>query len=298
MIYFNHSVSSLSTWMPKDRLLQEVAPKDKKISLIALLILSCCAVIVAGYLWWSSRKVLSSKNAIEEINSGNLKFKDLGLNTIEQILEFAKNANTKLEILDLRDVKTYIPNGEVKKIIEACPNIKTLALRICNKSDLESLSKLKHLTHLTFTGYFISDADPELSCLTSLNSLTSLCLDNCTALTDVGLKNLPALTELQCLMINKNVHITDFGLQNLSSLQNLRSLALGDCVNVTEVGLKSVSELSKLTYLDIHQCIQVTDAGLEPLAALKNLTTLNVKGCKRITNDGLLPFPSTVQIIK
>jgi len=101
---------------------------------------------------------------------------------------------------------------------------------------------------------------------------------NCTAVSDAGLAHLcpdlqpgaglahlSRLNSLTTLNLTCCEAITDAGLAHLSRLNSLTTLNLGGCTAITDAGLAHLSRLNSLTTLNLWNCTAITDAGLAHL---------------------------------
>jgi hypothetical protein len=139
--------------------------------------------------------------------------------------------------------------------------------------------RLTRCPHLTNTG---------LVSLGVLTQLESLDLSDCTTITD--LTALRMLSNVRTLRLNNCRAVSVIGLEPLQHLTRLRSLELAGIHSVTNDCLRSLSTLVSLHHLDLSECECITDCGISALATLTELRHLTVYGCMNLTDQSLDTF--------
>lgn len=180
------------------------------------------------------------------------------------------NNQSRIKSLDL-SYCIYVDKDVLDFVAEHFKYLTQLSLVGCSQlkdSDLFSLYKLTHLTHLYVT-----------SCYEIIMS--------CYQITDDGLAYISYINTLTHLDISLLDRITDNGLAHVSHLSNLTHLVMRDCDEITNNGLKYISNLSGLTHLDMSRCSHISDEGLAYILNLSNLTYLNLDHCGYISDEGL-----------
>ncbi len=140
------------------------------------------------------------------------------------------------------------------------------------------------ITHLTFVGDTVTDADLEL--LDSVPDLTTLSLVK-TAVTDHGLKHLANLKRIERLTLSRCETIGDAGLSHVASLTTLTALELLYLPNIDDEGLKHLGSLKRLERLEVNSGGGITDEGLKHLGQLTSLKWLTLRHLPKVTDEGL-----------
>ena len=156
-------------------------------------------------------------------------------------------------------------------------------------SNIELL-KLKCLTSLTSLNLNSCDAvgDVGLAAVENMKDLDSLDLGHCFKMTDQGLEHLAGLTKLTSLKLQESgsYTYTGAGLVHLKGLTRLRVLHLTYSLKLEDRHLVNLTSLIKLQDLDLKRCEKLTDAALEHLGQLSSLEKLNLAGTQ-VTDAGV-----------
>lgn len=149
-------------------------------------------------------------------------------------------------------------------------------------SSLEFLRGVTSLEELTLQGC----TDEVLkSYVKGLPNLKILALENCSKLTDAGLKSLMDLPLTALTLGDSNMKVTNLGMEFLMGLP-LTSLSLEGCRKVTDEGLKYICDLP-LRRLVLEKCDGLTNECLQHLAKIPKLLLLEVGGYSKFTNEAL-----------
>jgi hypothetical protein len=177
--------------------------------------------------------------------------------------------------------------GELLAGIERLTQLR-LPVSGVTSADLESLARLKGLTHIDVSG--IWDKGVELKHLAGLKTLTHLTLHGVrdrelrgdpahpppspNGVTDEELNQLAGLKNLTFLDLG-SASLTEEGLKHLAEFKNLTHFHFFNGGGVApDTGVEYLSDLKKLTHL--HLGVGMTDAGLKHLSGLTNLTDLSL----------------------
>ena len=118
-------------------------------------------------------------------------------------------------------------------------------------------------------------------------ALTSVSLEDCEDVTQVGLGELSRLPSLASLGL-RQMFVTDAALTPVLGLRELRSLSLFGCHMITDDVIKILHQsLPALTSLNLAGLHQVSDAGLAELVKIPDLSFLDLSMCFGITDTGL-----------
>lgn len=91
-------------------------------------------------------------------------------------------------------------------------------------------------------------------------NLKELRLDDCSFITDDGLRSLASARRLGALSLRSMPRLTDRGLGHLEQLKELHTLDLSGSTRITHRGVsRLVQTLPRLAILDIGDCLRVTD---------------------------------------
>ncbi|XP_008791698.1 F-box/LRR-repeat protein 2-like [Phoenix dactylifera] len=134
-----------------------------------------------------------------------------------------------------------------------------------------------------------------LSAISMLSSLTVLCLQGCTLVTDLGLCYLAmgsSSRTLRKLDLSECHQITDTGVCMLSEMSGLQELNLAECGSaITDIGGVALAAVHSLARLDLSYIINLSDVTLFAVARnCRNLVKMNVAGCELITGEGIRSF--------
>ncbi|KAG1335311.1 F-box/LRR-repeat protein 2 [Cocos nucifera] len=129
-----------------------------------------------------------------------------------------------------------------------------------------------------------------LSAITTLSSLTVLCLQGCAMVTDLGLSYLAIGSSSRTIRkvdLSECDQITDAGVCMLSEMSCLQELNLAECgPAITDVGGVALSAVHSLTRLDLSWLINLFAVARN----CRNLVKMNVTGCELITGEGIRSF--------
>ncbi len=148
----------------------------------------------------------------------------------------------------------------------------TLNLGVNNVDNLEALSKLSNLTHLTLGLQYSSQAS-NLETLSKLTNLRHLTLSLGSSSQEVYLEQLSKLKNLTELNLSLSYSQAS-NLRSVSNLSNLTHLTL-DLSNSKVSNLEPISKLSNLTYLALN-LNSSPESNLESLSKLSNLRQLTL----------------------
>lgn len=175
------------------------------------------------------------------------------------------------------------------KALEDCKNLTQLDLTDCKftGSGLDYLKNLQHLTSLSLD-WCDNLSDIGFSHLGKLSSLKYLSLRECQ---NLSYKKLNCLTELSLTHLEmSNCELKDTGSIKFKS-DTLTKLEIDGC-DITDATLEHLKNCPNLDYLDLSYIDTITDIGLAHLAELKHLTYLDITECDEITDEGVAYFQS------
>ncbi len=191
-----------------------------------------------------------------------------------------------------------IMDKEIQEVVKYALGINTLWLSCGELRDLNSLTliaSLKHLTSLHLGGYSqLIDGDA-LSILTSLTQLSTLALPECGA-TGAGLKHLSCFTKLQMLYLGHNAFNRN-SLLALTSIPSLNTLHL-ESVKITSEILKILRVLTQVRSLNLKSAKLGYDSFGGDSATLSSFTHLESLSLEKVkvTNDVLISLTFLEQL--
>lgn len=250
---------------------------------------------------------LISLNLQNCANLTNASLKAIGEGCPEiQELDLSGNSKAQLKVDD----------GGLNSFLAAAKNLRQLNLTWTKVTDagLQSLAESAKLQSIQLCWLPITDTSLQIIAQSS-PGLISVNLNNCSKITDQGIKDLSfKCRSIQSLFLKGATGIKDDGLRAIGeNLQDLKQIDLADLSFVTEAGLKdpfsraknlvSVTlpikatdeviaviglHLSKLEVLNMAGANKITDVSLIALSKGNlALTSINLTECDRITNTGL-----------
>jgi F-box/leucine-rich repeat protein 2/20 len=123
-------------------------------------------------------------------------------------------------------------------------------------------------------------------------SLTSLNLNGCYEVTDVGLKHVASRCPyLQVITLYWNVQITDVGIQKLCKTCKLTDVRLSGCKRLTDKSTEALARRAKCTVLDLTKCVLVSDLGLAMVLETQPLEVLLLHSAVQFTPRGYAGLP-------
>lgn len=165
----------------------------------------------------------------------------------EELLEYLSQHGNFILELDLSNLhfNTVIKNQDLKRIVEKCPNLKSLNLKNCKNISNIGLKYIKKLTNLR-----------------ELNLMDTGVNDG------AGFDDLLNLHKLESLSLSGR--IGDEGVYDLTSLANLKSLNLSSEF-LTNEGIYYIDRFPNLQSLCLRRCGKLTFGIIEHLASFKQL---------------------------
>jgi len=171
----------------------------------------------------------------------------LDISWLERESEYFSELPSSLEELDL-SMSPWLSDKAVEKILERCPNLKSLHLGSNSQISYNGLVQLHYLKQLTALGVprcrQIGDEEL-LIILQSCPRLQRLNLAECEQISETGFETIAdSLPELAAL----NLSHTNAGDGSLVAIaegcKNLQSLNVEDCPNITEAGIAAARRLA------------------------------------------------------
>ena len=243
MKVLNFSFLCSYTGLFNNRVMPELSATNKKISLVALLVLSCFALVLAVKCYFSKKPALSLPDMVQ-------KKVDLKKEPSEKIPLTPESKPTNLKA----------QNHQVPE-----PQVNSLS----GESEIinEQISSINN-DHLRFGALGFTNIGQVIEFTKKTNhKITYLDLRDFKNITDENLKELITYCpNINTLSVQSDI-ITNESLKSLSPLTSLTSLDLSLCNQITDEGLKSLNSLTHLTSLDLSFCDHVTDEGLKNFPA-------------------------------
>ena len=224
------------------------------------------------------------------IEERGIPISSLGFTTIQTMVSFAAKLGPHLKHFAMSSTGLegkQLEDADIKKLVEACPNLETLELHFacsCQLSDvsLATITQLKNLKKFTinlledntfgYAGFF---------CLSSLQSLQELNIYGLQNTTD-QLSYLSALTQLEKLTISDYALGQASGL-DLGTFTKLKHLDVTNCY-LDDEAVRQISSLPELESLDIGYNKNITTDVVPFLAKMTQLKTLSILGIESLTD--------------
>ncbi len=237
----------------------------------------------------TSKEWLKEVNAhiLRRINEENLPLSFVGCKTASEAINYI--IKNKLQSANLSHFP-YITDGDLKKLIENCPDLHTLFLRFIKINEVP-FEKLPALQSLNLRQCVQLSEDKLAEALSKLTSLKNLNLSGCEQLSGNKLAEaLGKLTALQSLDLGWCTQLSgDTLIEVLGKLTALKSLDLAGCKQLSEDKLtEALGKLAALNSLALGGCTQLSEDKLaEVLGKLKALKSLDLYNCGQLSGDKL-----------
>lgn len=213
-------------------------------------------------------------------------------------------------------VRLTVLNSEICDL-EHAQTLSRLSIVHCGADDLNPISKLPNLVHLSL--FFVFNSAHDLSVLESLPKLDTLnlgtqisngdleyvtCCRQLRRLTvssnlvgDDGVICIATLNELEFLRIDNWSQDNVTNLSALSALPKLRELELDECGGITNVA--SLSGMRALERVSFRRCDHLAN-DVSALSALPRLTELSIESCNSVTSlvgISAIPFLTSLRVV-
>lgn len=209
--------------------------------------------------------------------------KAVRLNGVSQLSNTGLESVMKLPSLVELDVRSCpnVTTEGIEKLVEK-PSLRMLKVggQSVDHTTLKILGEIKQLSGLAIQNSNITNAG--LAELVKLN-LNDVTVEQCSAITDDGLKFLEGYNRLKKLTL-RDLRITGDALSHLSQPDNLMVLNVAQ-TRVNDESLKGLTKAVNLQELNLSET-PVSDAAIESLSQLKNLKKLSVMQTK-MTDEGI-----------
>ncbi|KAL4592323.1 hypothetical protein LXL04_005314 [Taraxacum kok-saghyz] len=303
----------------KSRFLQGKKATDVRLSAIAIGTNS-----QLGSLSINGNKVNGVTNfGLKAIANGCPSLKNLSLSNLssisdEGIIEISKNCRN-LEKIDFSQIP--ISNKSLISIAKNCPKLKSISVTNCpqvtdegittllssltyslmklnleslNISDM-SLAVIGHygleITNLTLTGlknvtekgFWVMGSGQ------GLQKLTSLTIDSCHGVTDLGLESLGrGCPNLKKFSLFKSAFLSDNGIVSFAKFTvSLDTLFLSECHRITQHGVFGIINESKLKNLTLESCYGIKDPGIGigiQFPCSNSVKSVSIRNCPNLTD--------------
>lgn len=164
-----------------------------------------------------------------------------------------------------------ITDSDIERVV--APSSLTLDLETELEPEVSSVAYLKHqLLQLV-------KKQEEKELRKHKETLSSLSLVSCNALTDLGLSFVAHYVNLTLVNLNFCQNITDRGIEYLTTLTALQQLNLSCCTKLTNSCLSYISKFQRMERLFLASCGKITDGGLIFLKPVISLVELDLSFC-------------------
>ena len=201
---------------------------------------------------------------------------------------FGWTQDTRTTVFGFRVALETTPS-KVTKASAQGPNYETVTELIKKlggryEEDGPSVGNLEQIVRVSLSGKSVDDK--MLLQLRGLAGLTSLNLNGCDNVGDLGVSVVKSMGRLESLDLGHCFRMTDHGFEDFANLSNLTSLKLQESgsYTYTGAGLVHLRALKNLRILDLGYSLKLEDSNLVNLTNLSNLNNLNLIRCEKLTD--------------
>ena len=245
---------------------------NSKFNLHGISILNCPLITEVGI------SFLSAYNNINELH-------------IRSIVNISAESLQAISSLPLKclDLKYIIPIGSALSALSSFKSLTNLTLEPNGKIDVNVLSIISNMLSLTYLSLGdLNVKSTELFCLSQLQNLCELHIEDCNAIDDNSILYIAKLDKLELLNLQGCMNLC-----NIHCLSNLDRLKSFWTSTNNKINANSISFSSNLTDLNLLRCYSLDDNTILLLSLMcPNLTDLTLHHCELITTHSILSLSS------
>lgn len=232
--------------------------------------------------------------------------------SLKEVIEWVRSTGDASKLRHVDVSHHYMKPGDLKSIVEAFPNARTLNLAHCGikddsckylkgmeklkelnlahnymlpKNALEDVSEVKTLKKLSLEG--CGSLSENFSCLAKLVYLRKLNISGCHQFTAYSLSNLYWIPWLKSLDISGGYGMKGDILEHLKHVKGLKKLAIRNLHQMDYYSLRHLEKVSKLEVLKMRGVSYLDPLALDNLQYVPNLRKLDIESCRNLSKGSL-----------